>query len=164
VVLSHLKFPTPVQFPLRPLSYSQNSRYCTAEAVDKESQLSQKTTSNCWSLWKYNSSHQNLVFEQNWVSHSELLEEGKVVTPPAPPPMKSGWSGLTVSTKRASGVEPATLSFCHSHCYYLLPSCSWANTWPPETGLQGWFGGNGPLPLLHNPVLSPNSKIEPWSD
>jgi hypothetical protein len=60
------------------------------------------------------------------------------------------------------GVEPAALSFCHSHCCYLRPSCSRVFTWSPAAGHRRWFGGNGPLPLLYNPVFL-NIIIELWS-
>ncbi|NP_001272894.1 selection and upkeep of intraepithelial T-cells protein 2 isoform b precursor [Mus musculus] len=44
--------------------------------------------------------------------------------------------GLTAITRRSSGVESATLSFCHSHCCYLPPSCSRVFTWSPAAGLR----------------------------
>jgi hypothetical protein len=89
-----------------------------------------------------------------------ILTTGRRCNLPRPLSLKPGWTGFT---KRASGLEPATLSFCHFHCYCLPPSCSGTITWSPETGLQEWFGGNGPLPLLHKQV-SGHSKIEPWSN
>ena len=70
--------------------------------------------------------------------------------------LKSVSSGFTISKKR-TGMEPATLSFCHSHCCYLLPAtCRLAvpesTTWSPATGLQDCLAGISPFPLLHNPV------------
>jgi hypothetical protein len=49
-------------------------------------------------------------------------------------------------------VEPATLSFCHSHCCYLPPSCSTVCTWSPAAGLGRWFGGNAP-PFFISPCF-----------
>ena len=49
-----------------------------------------------------------------------------------------------------SGVELATQSFCHTHCWNLPLCCSEAITCSPATLLQDYLAGIGPLPLLHN--------------
>ena len=58
---------------------------------------------------------------------------------------------VSLLAKRERGAELAALSFCHSHCLYL-PNCSRAKHVVTWNWTPGWFGGNGPLPLLHNPV------------
>jgi hypothetical protein len=59
---------------------------------------------------------------------------------------------VSLLARREHVVEPAALSFCHSHCWSLPPCCSGAKHVVTCNFTPGWFGGNGPLPLLHNRV------------
>lgn len=68
-----------------------------------------------------------------------------------PPSVWNLIAHVSLLARREHRVELAALSFCHSHCCCLQPSCFRAKhvtwKWTP-----GYFGGNVPLPLLHNPV------------
>ena len=84
----------------------------------------------------------------------------KYLTVTSPLSLKPGWSVFTVSTKRASGwsLPPyRSATPTATTCRLAVPELSRGHL---KLKLQ--FGGNGPLPLLHNPV-SGNSKIEPWA-
>jgi hypothetical protein len=120
--------------------------------------------------WAYSSC--GPLCQNSWQTSSPLAVPVCNLPPPLPPAWnlaEQAW--LLVITRRSrgggagcvwGGVESATLLFCHSHCCYLPPICSRVFTWSPAARLQRWFGGNGPLPLLYNPVF-PNIKIELWS-
>jgi hypothetical protein len=64
------------------------------------------------------------------------------------PSLKTVCSGF----RREHGAELATLSFCHSHFHCLTPCCSWVKHVVTCNFTLRWFGGKGPLPLLHNRV------------
>ena len=56
-------------------------------------------------------------------------------------------------------MEPATLSFCHSHCYYLPPSCSEYTGGHLQLDSEDDLAGMGPSPFLNKPMF-PKIKIE----
>jgi hypothetical protein len=55
---------------------------------------------------------------------------------------------LTAITRRSSGVEPATLSFCHSHCYYRHLAVPEYTRGHLQLDSEDDLAGMGPSPFL----------------